>query len=289
MSFFIPMATVQEGQSYSIVVTQQDENGTYYANMPMSQGKNSRTRDLTSELAAPQYAVAVVNQGESLINKDGAWKDWSNKDVVLDIDSVQMSMLYEYLDAQFDNFPIKGYAIAKQEGVPDVRLADGVESAVLHVGDNPTTLSLEFFGDGADAFELDGRPVRWYLMDDADNLVKVEASDDRIQADLTGLAEGKTRLVVSVADVGTIIVPVEVLPAREPSPTPEPVPGPVDNSIAGGSDVGGNAWVGMHATMPKTGDDGAVVHFLMVLSALGLAVMLLAYRNGVKPLRDLRR
>lgn len=54
---------VQEGQSYSVIITQQREDGKYAVNAPFYFGENSAFVNDES----PIYAKAVINEGESYI------------------------------------------------------------------------------------------------------------------------------------------------------------------------------------------------------------------------------
>ena len=126
-------------------------------------------------------------------------------------------------DMEFDNFPIKGYSLLKDPDV-NVRLADGVKSVLLYVGDDPTTLALELFGDHAADKNIEEYAFDWRLAEGGDALVSLEGVDASGHVTLSGLKAGKTRLVMEMYGIGTLIIPVEVRERPAPAPEPEPEP-----------------------------------------------------------------
>ena len=211
MEFLRPYVALKQGQSYSIVVTQQLDTGEYTMNAPMGMGKDSAMADLMSELATPQYAVAVVNEGESLVYANGAWQDWSGQDVrngLLATNPMAQELL-AVADAQFDNFPLKGFAIdTTLDGA--LQLADGSQELSLKAGGDAVELDVQISGTVADVLELSDCYITWSLAPGGDELVKLEPSEDGTQAKVTGLAAGKTYLFVTDVSLGTTIIPVEV-------------------------------------------------------------------------------
>ena len=207
---------MQEGQSYSVIVTQQTQNGTYSLNAPGGYGQNSL---FVTMGIMKQYAKAVVNPGESMLYRAGAWHDWSDENLQNEV--YQIDPANDAFDLELDNFPIKGYSLLKDPDV-DVRLADGMKSVLLYVGDDPTTLALELFGDHAADKSIEELAFDWRLVEGGDSLVSLEGVDASGRVTLSGLKAGKTRLVMEMYGIGTLIIPVEV--RERPAPVPEPEP-----------------------------------------------------------------
>ena len=249
VDFFDTIAAVQEGQSYSIIVKQVDADGNYVMNASVAQGKNSRMAALNPEMAPRQYAVSVVNEGESLVRTGGTWRDWSDESVRIEMltgNDPQAIMLLEMGDFQIDNFPIKGFAVSRNPQA-DVQLAGGAQSITMYVGDT-LPIDLEFVGEDADAVtDLDGW-VSWSIYEGGEALASLADGDSATQAKITGLAAGESYVVVKVADMGTLIIPLTVLereavdpepePEPEPEPTPAPAPAPVPDDAQSKTDGG---------------------------------------------------
>lgn len=214
MEYLRGLFPVQEGQSYSVIVTQQTQEGAYSLNAPASYGQNSL---FVTMGVMPQYAKGVVNPGESMLYRAGAWHDWS--DEKLQNEMYQINPAEDPFDMELDNFPIKGYSLGKDPDV-NVRLANGVKNVLLYVGDDPTTLALELFGDHAADKSIEELAFDWRLVEDGDNLVSLGEIDESGHVTLSGLKAGKTRLVMEMYGIGTLIIPVEV--RERPASASEP-------------------------------------------------------------------
>lgn len=218
MEYLRGLFQVQEGQSYSVIVTQQTQEGAYSLNASGGYGQNSLF--ITAGIMN-QYAKAVVNPGESMLYRAGTWHDWSDENLQNEV--YQIDPAEDPFDMEFDNFPIKGYSLLKDPDV-NVRLADGVKSVLLYVGDDPTTLALELFGDHAADKNIEEYAFDWRLAEGGDALVSLKGVDASGHVTLSGLKAGKTRLVMEMYGIGTLIIPVEV--RERPAPVPEPEPEP---------------------------------------------------------------
>ena len=64
MEYLRGLFPVQEGQSYSVIITQQTQKGTYSLNAPGGYGQNCL---FVTMGVMNQYAKAVVNPGESML------------------------------------------------------------------------------------------------------------------------------------------------------------------------------------------------------------------------------
>ena len=202
-----PYVTVKKGQSYSIVVTQKTGKGTYAVNTPMNYGKNGpKLPDQIADLAGSQYATAVVNEGESMLYKDGEWLDWSKEDTRASLFGAGYS-LTKQVDAQFDNFPVKGFAIDKMIQ-SDLKLTGSTESLSIYQGEN-ATLGLELYG-ADDGIELGDLSVEWSAAPGAEELIVVDLSDGGKKATVTALNPGKTYLSATAEAAGTVVIPVEI-------------------------------------------------------------------------------
>lgn len=279
MDFFIPMVTVQKGQSYSIVVTQRTEKGGYMLNVPTGQGKNSMIPIPDPDLAPNEYSVAVINEGESLLYKDGVWSDWSDEAVRIEAltgNEPQAIAILELTDAQLDNFPIKGFAISRTVDA-DVRLADGAQSVTLYVGDT-VPVNLELVGsDASNVPGLDER-VTWKFYDDNGSLVSLAEGDNPLQALITGLKPGKTRLVATVADLGTIFVDVEVLEREAVDPKPNDEPDPSADTDSQTTPVNGSSTKA--TASPKTGDPLGIWTGIALVAVVSAVIAFVASRRS---------
>ena len=211
MDELTPYLTVSKGQSYSIVVTQKNNDGMYVVNTPYNNGKDApKPPAEIAEFATPQYAVAVVNEGESLLYMDGEWLDWSKQATQEKL----VGPVYAYLkemDPQFDNFPIKGFAIDKVIN-GSLRLADGVESLNMTQGES-TTVKLELYG-ADDGIDLGDLTVEWDAAPGAEAIIGVALSDGGQEAAITALKPGKTYLKASAEGAGAVIIPIEIKAIR---------------------------------------------------------------------------
>jgi len=107
---------------------------------------------------------------------------------------------------------------------------DGV---LVDVGDDPTALALELFGDHAADKSIEEFAFDWRLADGGDSLVSLEGVDASGHVSLSGLKAGKTRLVMEMYGIGTLSLPVEVRERPAPAPEPEPEPStPADEQDA---------------------------------------------------------
>ena len=213
---------VQPGQSYSIVVTQRivgdgGDAGKYAVNMPQAMGKDSA---LASIFKSPTFGAAVVNEGESFLYQNGAWADWSNKDLrnsfVPDIKAnpfVPMDISAEDQDVQFDNFPIKGFAFDApiNNWQANVRIAGG--DAVTVCKDTTKTVAYEFFGEDAEQVATLGLKVTWGLVDTTVDCVEVVPQDNG-NAQLVWKKPGTARVYVTVDGIGTVIATVTATDAE---------------------------------------------------------------------------
>lgn len=121
---------------------------------------------------------------------------------------------YQYfaeMDPQFDNFPIKGFAIDKVIN-GSLRLADGVESLNMTQGES-TTVKLELYG-ADDGIDLGDLTVEWDAAPGAEAIIGVALSDGGQEAAITALKPGKTYLKASAEGAGAVIIPIEIKAIR---------------------------------------------------------------------------
>lgn len=201
---------IQKGQSYSIVVTQVVDDGTYAVSLPVSTGENNImiTLGMTNV-----YSKAVVNEGESFFYHDGGWEDWSDPDLrsgMLD------EPLMEDVDPQLDNFPMKAFTFTEPMDI-SVALENDEKEVTVKVGDDPRTLKLEFSGSQADILWKDP-DITWEVYDGSGELFTMTPAADGKSVVLKGLAPGKAKVYAHVADVGTVLFTVTVLKADETKP-----------------------------------------------------------------------
>ena len=209
MENLLPYLTVQKGQSYSIVLTQKLSDGSYAVTMPMGMGKDSVMNAVQNDLAAPQYAVSVKNKGESMVWADGKWTDYSDDaaiGVIYNNPNIMDTM--QVLDPEFDNFPLKGFAIDKMSD-RYVRLTGGETKLALRAGETKE-ISAEVFGNAMENLEQDDFYFSWAVPEDGGEVIGVAAEDGSAAAAVTAKAAGKAYLFLTAAGAGTLIIPVEV-------------------------------------------------------------------------------
>lgn len=122
---------VSKGQRYAVVVTETvkvgdtvyyglstncalNETGMNAVNYSICLDNPGLTEDVLSSVLLNNYAVGIVNPGESMVYMDdlSGWADWS--DVITEF---QKTAEFQYLD--FDNFPVKAYLAFADVGEAD--------------------------------------------------------------------------------------------------------------------------------------------------------------------------
>jgi len=217
---------IQPGQSYSIVVTEQLDNGKYSLNYPIGFGPDNAL--ILSEMA-DYYSIAVLNEGESHVYDGSQWVDWSDEDsrdellsheqgdIVLPEGTVIPSeIFYSLFNFQYDNFPLKGYAFDSPNEIY-FRLAGDAKDVSVCLGESATA-SLELYGD-VEGLSLSDFNITWSLAPGADENIEITPIENGAQVEIKGLSVGETSLVASISGVGTIIVPVTVHEHDWSSPT----------------------------------------------------------------------
>lgn len=203
-----PFVTVEKGQSYSVIVTQKTDKGKYAVNTPSNNGKNGpKLPDEIAEMAGDQYAVAVVNEGESMLYTDGEWLDWSKEESREKLFGPMYSYIRTELDSQYDNFPIKGYAVDKMI-TGDLRFSGNMEKLTLCEGATEN-LSLELSGED-DGIELGDFDIEWGLSTGGEEIVDVTISAGSKEATVTAVKPGIAYLIASAESAGAVILPIEV-------------------------------------------------------------------------------
>ena len=183
---------IQKGQSYSIVVTQTlDVNGEtrYSVNTPFGLGDGSPM--LTAD---DPYAVAVINEGESLVYANGTWKDYALSEVRQEI-GVESSAT-SGLKAAFDNFPIKGFGSVLPDGV-ELRLTNAATNLYVNAGKNVKTMRAVLYSNDDSGTEAGAADVTWSLAEGDEDILSVEPGADGT-ATLTAKGMGTATLTVTV-------------------------------------------------------------------------------------------
>ena len=191
---------VQKGQFYSVIITQNLEDGSYNLNLPMSLGPGA---------GYSSWQVGVINEKESFLYMNGKWYDYSNPEV--------RRMFYpnkEEIDKDkvaFDNFPIKGYCNVLPVNM-NMRMAGDLSGLVIYSGGQVgTSVALRFSGD-ADR-EMGNPDIKWGLAEGGENIVTLTPDTSGTTAGIVPISIGKTYLSITVDGVGTKVIPVVVTPA----------------------------------------------------------------------------
>jgi hypothetical protein len=103
---------IKKGQRFAVVSTasSEGEDGKRVYGTSVGTGATKDGAEAMSELLPQtQYAVTVVNKGESYVYENGAWKDWT--DVLAKKDAKEKESGYDFAGyATCDNFGIKVFA-----------------------------------------------------------------------------------------------------------------------------------------------------------------------------------
>ena len=207
-----PMLTLQEGQTYSIVLTEKTQDGSYVVNLQYGNGKNYPYLDRMTEInmGTPQYAYAVVNEGESMVYYHGEWVDWTNVFDCPDVLGGEMQRdAAMAMDTNFDNFAIKGLLIENSYDY-QIGVAGEPEAVVLKVGGEPLTLDLILSVPGFEDRPLSFFAPRWELAGGDAGCAELTVLEDGAHATLTPVQSGSTWLFVHADGVGTAIIPVTI-------------------------------------------------------------------------------
>ncbi|MCR4615161.1 MAG: fibronectin type III domain-containing protein [Clostridiales bacterium] len=183
---------IQQGQYYSIVVTQQVADGTYAFNTPLGYGEDP---DYMT------YQVGIINKNESFVLINGEWYDYSDESVR---DSVFANPGID--NPAFDNFPIKGFCTAMNEENKDLEIRLIGDSDLAIYGRIVYTYKLRF-ASGSDAELPEDAQISWALADGGEELVDmtVDTSNGSSTAELIPKKEGETYLILTVDGVGTTV------------------------------------------------------------------------------------
>ena len=195
---------VQKNQHYSIVVTQQTEDGSYTMNVPVGFGEKLAKEDMMVNT----WDVGIINKGESFLQAGGTWLDWSDKKL--------QKMMINQVDPEYaryivtDNFPIKGYS--KELDMPNLRMfINGyTEGGSPEPGDNEYPLELCFRGD-AGATPTSDTKITWELAEGGNEVFDVKDTDVPTKRILLAKRFGNVDLYVTAEGLGTIIVPLRVM------------------------------------------------------------------------------
>ena len=160
------VVNIQPGQSYSVVVTQQQDTGKYAVDYPVGSGPGNF---LIAMGQARNFSVAIQND-ESHVYSNGTWKSWANEAVRDEFLKLQEEtgagggMTKKMADlmagSTYDNFPIKVYAIDQPIEV-FARLADGKDKLSVCIGETPTVAKLELYGK-----DIEGKTIADFANDE---------------------------------------------------------------------------------------------------------------------------
>ena len=192
---------VQRGQTYSIVITNVEENGYYSIPLSFSYGES------WADLRGGVYSVAVVNPGESMLYDKGKWGDLTDAEFCRD----KFGAFMEDNGLVFDNCMIKGFC----EVCPDVALTVSCsqKSLVFHDSEKNSrkaaTMNISF--SGASDHEIGSPEIRWELADGGDEILELEVSSNKSRAVAKAVGVGNTHVIVTVEGAGQRVIPIKVL------------------------------------------------------------------------------
>jgi hypothetical protein len=102
---------VEEGQTFSVVMTYRMADGTYAYTLAAGFGKDAPNANAETSY---KYCVAVIGKGESYICRDGSWADMASEDGLIALLGNPDNLKYfKESDLQLDNFNIKVYGLVR--------------------------------------------------------------------------------------------------------------------------------------------------------------------------------
>ncbi len=197
---------IQNRQAYAIVLEMKNQDGQYMVNETAC----------VSVPGSSKSGVAVINENESFIYRDGAWKDY--RDATEEIEVVSPEVL-AFMGGQtfFDNFAIKGYCnyIAGDMAMtPDVLN----KKMVAMEGHNSTKIKLYF--RGVPEMEMGNPEIEWMLLNGSEEIADFVTQKEGSQILLTARKEGTVYVAVRLRgheSMGTSVLRLEVAPVTPAS------------------------------------------------------------------------
>ena len=102
---------VEEGQTFSIVMTYRMADGTYAYGVATGFGKEAPNVKAGIFL---RYSSAVIGKGESYVCRDGSWVDMASEDgLIALLGNPDMLKNFKESDTHLDNFNIKAYGLVR--------------------------------------------------------------------------------------------------------------------------------------------------------------------------------
>ena len=102
---------VEEGQTFSVVMTYRMADGTYAYTLAAGFGKDAPNANAETSY---KYCVAVIGKGESYRCRDGSWADMASEDGLIALLGNPDNLKYfKESDLQLDNFNIKVYGLVR--------------------------------------------------------------------------------------------------------------------------------------------------------------------------------
>ncbi|MBR6871312.1 MAG: hypothetical protein IKM91_06815 [Candidatus Methanomethylophilaceae archaeon] len=195
-------ACIQAGQSYSIILCMQGDDGQYIRNQTVGTSIENL------------YSMnAVVNKRESFLFRNGGWEDYKQI-VEQEIAEDPISQM-PGISTCGDNFPIKGYA---NQLAADLAMVFNVTNSQLVMVDgyNSTKVKLYFLGDSG--LEMGNPEVTWRFLNGSEENAHFVTQKNGSQIELTADKTGPIYLAVSLDEQHSYGTAVLKIVASRPVP-----------------------------------------------------------------------
>ena len=192
---------LQSGQAYAIVLEMKDRDGKYVTN----------ESTYISFPGFPANPRAVINENESFVFEDGAWKDYQTVAPEYAASDPEYSTVPEG-SLFFDNLPIKGYC---NYITGDMAMAPDIlnNQLVAKEGYNSTKIKLYFRGPSV--MEMGNPEIEWTLLNGSEEIADFVTQKEGSQILLTARKEGTVYLSIRIKgqeSMGTAVLRLEVAP-----------------------------------------------------------------------------
>ena len=194
---------LQPGQSYAIILEMTDPDGRFVANEYVAAALPGFTTT---------YPKGVINEKESYLYREGAWKDYSEV-TEEEITSDPRFAMFKGESIAFDNFPIKGYGSYIAGNMEMVLNVLNDKKLIALEGLNSTKISLYF--RGTPMMEMGNPEIEWALLDGSEEIAEIVPQKEGSQILLTAGKAGTVHLAARVKDqpsLGTALLRLEVGP-----------------------------------------------------------------------------
>lgn len=198
---------IQEGQSYSIILSMKGEDGSYVYNEASG-----------SDMGSTLSMNAVINMKESFLFRNGGWEDY--KQVKEAESAADPASQVPGLSPVYDNFPIKGYGARL---AADLAMVFNITNDKFIMSDGHNTTKVKLYFRGNSGLEMGTPEVSWKFLNGSEKIAHFVPQKNGSQIELTADKAGTIYLAVSLDEYhsyGTGILKIVVPPVVPSSAFP---------------------------------------------------------------------